>query len=124
MTSYRIWSSIARLPLCYGPDTAGVRIRRSTFFFPELLEKQKGGELDKVMEIKHCRASGFRHDVNLIREKGINPHYSAKDAYEIDAPVIDTDVAIAWMTSLVKAKGAQIFTEAIHGDLLAREDEL
>ncbi|KAE9981180.1 hypothetical protein EG327_006344 [Venturia inaequalis] len=124
MTSYRIWSSIARLPNCYGPSTAGVRMRRSTFFFPELLEEQRGGQLDKMMEIKHCGASGFRHDVNLVRERGVNPHYGAKDAYEIDTPVIDTDVATAWLMSLVKAKGAQLVTEAIHGDLLAQEDGL
>lgn len=124
MTSYRIWSSIARLPNCYGPNTAGVRVRKSTFFFPELLEEQRGGQLDKMMEIKHCGASGFRHDANLIRERGVNPHYGAKDAYEIDAPVIDTDVATAWLMSLVKAKGAQLVTEAIHGDLLAQEDGL
>jgi D-amino-acid oxidase len=128
MTSYRIWSAIARLPHRYGANTAGVRIRKSTFFFPELLKHsegcQIGGQFEKMIKIKDCGVSGFRHDSALIKERGVAPNYGAKDAYEIDAPVIDTDVSTAWLMNLVKAKGAKLVTEMIHGDLLVQESSL
>lgn len=47
------------------------------------------------MEIKGRGATGFRHDPELIEEYGIALSYGAKDAYEIDAPVIDTDKSSA-----------------------------
>lgn len=120
MTFYRIWSAIARLPNHYGPNAAGVRVRKSTFLFSELLKNQRESQLDKMTKIEHYGASGFRHDPNLIRERGVNPSYGTKDTYEIDAPVIGPDVATAWLMSLVKAKSARLVTGAIHGDLLAQ----
>jgi D-amino-acid oxidase len=128
MTSYRIWSAIARLPHLYGVNTAGVRIRKSIFFFPELLERSDdariAAQFEKMMKIKACGASGFRHDPALIQERGIAPSYGAKDAYEIDAPVIDTDVATAWLMDLVKSKGARLVTGVVTGDLLDQESRL
>jgi D-amino-acid oxidase len=121
MTSYRIWSAIARLPDHYGADTAGVRIRKSTFFLPELLQDNTQPQFRKMMEIKNCGATGFRHDPVLIKEYGIALDYGAKDAYEIDAPVIDTDRSSIWLMDLIKAKGAKFVTEAIQGDLLVQE---
>lgn len=127
MTPYRVWSAIASLPHHYEASTAGVRIRKSTFFFPEPLkydQEHEDGQFEKMMQIQHCGVSGFRHDPYLIEERGISFGYGAMDAYEIDAPVIDTDVATAWLMSLVKQKGARLITETIYGDQLAQEDSL
>lgn len=65
--------------------------------------------------------SDFQHDPALTEEKGIAPNYDAKDAKEVDAPVINTNITTAWLMDPVKAKGARRVTEAIHGDLLAQQ---
>jgi D-amino-acid oxidase len=50
--------------------------------------------------------------------------YGAVDAYEHLAPVIDTDVCMAFLKELVTRKGAQLVTQTIHGGFFAQEASL
>ncbi|PQE21175.1 FAD dependent oxidoreductase protein [Rutstroemia sp. NJR-2017a BBW] len=50
--------------------------------------------------------------------------YNCVDAYELLAPITDTDKAMSWLTKLVTDKEAKRISEAIHGDLLDCEDQL
>jgi D-amino-acid oxidase len=77
-----------------------------------------------MLEIRRSNIQGFNRDASLITERGVNPESEAVDAYEHFAPIIDTDRAMAWLTEFVRAKGAELITETIHGDLLDQEDEL
>ena len=121
LQAYDIWAAIAADSDLSAQS--GVRMTRPTIFFREPLEENKV-QYRKMLEIRRSNIQGFNRDANLIIERGVNPHSEAIDAYEHFAPMIDTDRAMAWLTEFVKAKGAELITETIHGDLLDQEDEL
>jgi len=121
LQAYDIWAAIAADPDL--SEEAGVRMRRSDFFFREQIELNPGQD-KKMKEIMESRIQGFRRDPSLAQKRGINPDYGVVDAYEHLAPVIDTDKAMTWLRSLVEAKGGQFVTETITGDLLDQEDDL
>lgn len=121
MIAYRIWDSIAS-----DPDLAalsGVKMRKSTFFFPRNIEEDPKQYL-KMLEIERSGVRGFYRDQSLIRKHEVSHEYGAVDAYEHLAPMIDTDRSMEWLMVLVQSKGAKLFTETIHGDLFAQEEEL
>jgi len=121
LLSYDVWCSIADDPeLC---EAAGVRMRRSDFYFRTPLEEDPI-QFKKMQEIKNSRIKGFVRGTHLIRQRGISPSFPVADAYEIQVPVIDTDRAMTWLKQLVRAKGASFITETIVGDLLHQEDYL
>lgn len=120
MISYQAWKSLADGDV--GKDV-GVSMARSTFFFPYKVDDQEG-QRRKMLETKGAGVTGFSHSASLIGEMGINPEVALKDAYELLAPVIDTDKAMFWFMSLVKAKGARFVTEEITADLYTIEADL
>ncbi|KAF1985144.1 DAO-domain-containing protein [Aulographum hederae CBS 113979] len=133
MMSYQILKIFASQPMASGDDN-GIRMRKSVFFFPRPLTDTTdcplGGENCKVHaeslkmeEMAESGVSGFRHSADLIAEYAINPAM-AKDAYELDVPVIDTDVAMPFLRNLVIFKGAVLVEETITGDLLTQEESL
>ncbi|KAI4600476.1 hypothetical protein KJ359_000831 [Pestalotiopsis sp. 9143b] len=75
-------------------------------------------------EIMASGVRGFYRSADLIDERRVDPAYGAVDAYELLAPIIDTDKAMEWLTGLVRRKGAQLVTETISEDLLGIEDDL
>ena len=121
MVAYDIWSAMASDPDLSA--AAGVKVRRSTFFFPQPIE-QDTKQLSKMREIKGSGVIGFRRDPDMIREFDVSSTYGAIDAYEHLAPVIDTDRCMAFLTELVRGKGATLVTEIIRGDLFSQEDFL
>ena len=48
-------------------------------------------------------------------------HGGLQDTYECLAPIIDTDVAVAFLMHIVLSKGDQIYTDTVLGDLLEQE---
>jgi glycine/D-amino acid oxidase-like deaminating enzyme len=118
MESYHVYFALASFS-----KATGVRILPSAAFFPYDVEKDPS-QLRKMMEIQATSIRGFRRSASIISEHRIEPMYGAVDAYEILVPVIDTDAAMAWLTALVREKGATMITEPITGDLLDQEASL
>ncbi|KAI1656295.1 FAD dependent oxidoreductase [Daldinia decipiens] len=121
MTAYHIWDGIASIPAL--SEASGVRMMPSDFFFPEPVESDKA-QVSKMTEIMASGVRGFYRGADIIDERGIDPSYGAVDAYELLAPVIDTDKAMVWLTELVESKGANLVTETIRHDLVEIEDTL
>lgn len=121
MVSYQIWDTIASDPEMAA--LSGVRMKPSHFFFPCAIEDDPA-QFQKMKEIQKSGVRGFIRDRRLLRVPGVNRNYGVLDAYELLAPIIDTDRAMGWLMELVQAKGAHLITEHIHGELLDQEDEL
>ncbi|KAI6084321.1 FAD dependent oxidoreductase [Hypoxylon rubiginosum] len=121
MTSYHIWDGIASIPAL--SEASGVRMMPSDFFFPEPIESDKA-QVSKMTEIMASGVRGFYRGADIIDERGVDLSYGAVDAYELLAPIIDTDKAMSWLMELVESKGANLVTEAINDDLVEIEDSL
>ncbi|KAF7517921.1 hypothetical protein G7054_g13646 [Neopestalotiopsis clavispora] len=121
MTAYHVWDAIASVP-AIGQES-GVRMMASDFFFPCPVEEDDA-QYSKMMEIMQSGVRGFHRSADLIAERRVDPSYGAVDAYELLAPIIDTDQAMVWLTDLVRRKGAEYVTETITEDLLGIEDDL
>ncbi|KAI5925467.1 nucleotide-binding domain-containing protein [Camillea tinctor] len=121
MTAYHIWDGIAAIPSL--SEESGVRMKPADFFFLDSVENDKE-QLSKMKEIMASGVRGFYRGADIIDERRLNPEYGAVDAYEMMAPIIDTDQAMHWLTELVESKGASFVTETIHDDLIDIEDSL
>ena len=121
MTAYHVWDGIASIPAL--SEASGVRMMPSDFFFLEPVEKDKH-ERSKMAEIMASGVRGFRRGAALLDERRVNKSYGAVDAYELLAPIIDTDKAMGWLMQLVERKGAVFVTETITSDLLSVEAAL
>lgn len=117
MVAYHAWDALASV------HGSGVRMMPSGFFFPQPVEED-AAQLSKMLEIMMSGVRGFRHDHKLMAQRRVDPGYGAVDAYELMAPIIDTDQAMMWLMSLVHTKGAATVTETVRGDLLEQEDAL
>ncbi|KAH9896267.1 FAD dependent oxidoreductase [Xylariomycetidae sp. FL2044] len=121
MIAYQIWDGIASIESL--SEASGVRMMPSDFFFPELIEKDEA-QYTKMKEIMASGVRGFYRGFDIIEQRGVDPSYGAVDAYELMAPIIDTDKAMHWLMDLVESKGASFVTETVNGDLTAMEDSL
>ncbi|KAI1132625.1 nucleotide-binding domain-containing protein [Nemania abortiva] len=121
MTAYHIWDAIASIPSL--SQESGVRMMPSDFFFLDKVESDPK-QSSKMAEIMASGVRGFYRGSDIIEDRGIDPSYGAVDAYELMAPIIDTDKAMHWLTSLVEKKGASFVTETIEDDLVNIEDSL
>lgn len=121
MTAYHVWDAIASIPVL--SEESGVRMMPSDFFFPDAVENDDA-QYSKMMEIMASGVRGFYKGADIIDERSVNPLYGAVDAYELLAPIIDTDKAMEWLTRLVHCKGAHLVTETIKDDLLDIESAL
>ncbi|KAF9260808.1 FAD dependent oxidoreductase [Marasmius fiardii PR-910] len=122
MAAYHIWNSIASDEEL--SKAAGVRMMPSAFYFPNPVDSDDF-QREKMEEIAASGVIGFkRGGKELIEKRNIDPEHGGVDAYEIMAPIIDTDRAMGWLMELVKAKGGKMITETIHGDLLRQEQGL
>ncbi|KAG7100037.1 hypothetical protein E1B28_001823 [Marasmius oreades] len=121
MAAYHIWNAVASDEEL--SKAAGVRMMPSAFYFPNPVDSDDF-QREKMNEIAASGVVGFRRGQELIEKRRIDPEHGGVDAYEIMAPVIDTDKAMGWLMELVKAKGAKMITETIHGDLLRQEQQL
>ena len=121
MVAYDIWRAISESPEL--SKKAGVKMCPSDFYFPERIDHDSF-QRSKMEEIMESGVVGFRRGTHLIRERRVDPTEGGVDAYEIQAPVIDTDTSMAWLTDLVKSKGAELVTDEITEDLIDIEDDL
>lgn len=121
MTAYHIWDGIASIPEL--SEASGVRMMPSDFFFPTFLE-QDPVQYSKMREIMASGVRGFYRGSDLIDERGVNSAYGVVDAYELLAPIIDTDRAMQWLMQLVQEKGVSLVTEKIMDDLINIEGSL
>ncbi|KAK3935402.1 FAD dependent oxidoreductase [Diplogelasinospora grovesii] len=121
MLAYRVWDAIAA-----DPDlsrASGVRMKKSAFFFPYRVEEDKE-QYQKMLEIESSGVRGFHHSKSLIEDYGVSSEYGCVDAYELLAPIIDTDQAMSWLMGLIASKGAEFVSEAVEGDIFDCEHEL
>lgn len=121
MTAYHIWNAMASEADL--SNASGVRMKPSDFYFPVPIE-QDVFQLDKMKEIMASGVIGFRRGADLIAERRVDTFHGGVDAYEIMAPIIDTDTAMAWLMDLVVAKGADLHTREMQEDLLHAEPSL
>ncbi|KAM7212575.1 D-aspartate oxidase [Rhypophila decipiens] len=121
MVAYHIWDAIAASKEL--SELAGVRMKCADFFFPVPVE-QDPAQMSKMLEIIASGVRGFRRDPAIIAERRVDQNYGAVDAYEHLAPIIDTDVSMAFLMKLVVSKGAKMVTRTISGDLLNQEAQL
>lgn len=121
MVAYHIWNALASDKKL--SKDSGIRMMPSDFFFPVPIEED-AFQLEKMKEMMASGVHGFYRGEDLISKRRVDPAYGGVDAYELAAPVIDTDVAMKWLMELVQAKGAQLRTETLHEDLLNLEHEL
>ncbi|KAI0143042.1 nucleotide-binding domain-containing protein [Xylariaceae sp. FL1272] len=121
MIAYHVWDQLASIPSL--SEESGVRMMPSDFFFLTEVEKDPK-QTSKMTEIMASGVRGFYRGADIIDDRGIDPAYGAVDAYELMAPIIDTDKAMHWLTDLVEGKGANLVTDTINGDLIDLEDSL
>ncbi|KAK8226144.1 nucleotide-binding domain-containing protein [Phyllosticta capitalensis] len=121
MVAYHIWDAIAASKNL--SELSGVRMKGADFFFPVPIE-QDTEQMSKMLEIMASGIRGFRRDPAIIKERRVAENYGAVDAYEHLAPIIDTDVCMAFLKDLVVSKGAKLITRTIHGDLFSQEHAL
>ncbi|KAJ2900636.1 nucleotide-binding domain-containing protein [Zalerion maritima] len=121
MVAYDIWRAIADQPEL--GKKAGVKMCPSDFYFPERIDHDsfQRGKMEEIME---SGVVGFRRGTHLIQERRVDPKEGGVDAYEIQAPVIDTDTGMKFLMELVQSKGCKLVTDEITQDLIDIEDEL
>lgn len=122
-TSYEVFTDLAA-----GTET-GVFLRPVTFYFPRPIDEMPD-EREKVRALAET-VREFRHDPALIEENGVGREAARglRDAYTYLAPMVDTDVYLAWLLAEVRRLGALVREERVEGsldeiwsDLLERHD--
>ncbi len=116
MTSYRRFARLASNP------HTGVSLRPAVFYFRHGVEEDPA-ELDKMRQLEQL-VPGFVHDPTLITAHGVNPAAGVVDAYSYLAPTVDTDRYLGWLAHQVRAAGIEIVCHALHGTLVAQEQQL
>ncbi|KAL1745762.1 hypothetical protein HDZ31DRAFT_81734 [Schizophyllum fasciatum] len=120
MVSYHVYKHMAADPVLRRDYS--VQMRETVFFFDKYLREDEE-QLRKMREIERSGVAGFRHNTHEIHDLGVD-ETQWRDAYEILSPLIDTDKALVAIQHLVKAKGAELVTGEVTGDLLLLEQEL
>jgi D-amino-acid oxidase len=109
MTSYRHFERLA------ADSSTGVYMRPTTFYFRNRVEEH-ALHFEKMQEIS-ATVPGFRRDVALIRENGVNECIGLVDAYQHLAPMVDTDAYMAWLLEQIQASGIPILQRKVTCDL-------
>jgi len=116
MASYNLFEKLAQ------QEKTGVRILNSVFFFRHPVTENKKDFL-KMKEME-SKLKGFRYDDKLIEENNISTKIGLKDAYEHLAPVVDTDIYMAWLLGQIKEFGGKIIQRKVFGRLVDIEEKL
>jgi D-amino-acid oxidase len=116
MTSYRVFSDLAR-----NPET-GVFLRTVAFYFASPVE-ERPRDLAKMNELRG-NVAGFVHDAGLIEANHVNPDAGVRDAYAHAAPMVDTDIYMRWLMGQVKRAGCTVVRGRISGRLKHQERRL
>lgn len=118
---YRTMASNKELAAAFG-----IKVDLCTSFHTNKIKDDvvKSKKMDLILSSK---LPNFHWNLSdLLSKYNANPnsHGGLHDAYEHLAPLIDTDVAISFLTRLVRAKGANLVTDTISGSLQAIEPHL
>lgn len=116
MTSYSVFQTLS------ARHVPGVYIRPVTFYFRNSVE---GNEFhrNKMREIEE-HVPGFVRGPHLIRRPEINQNIGLVDAYRHNAPMIDTDAYLRWLTDQCQKEGVQMCIRKIAGNLRMQERAL
>jgi D-amino-acid oxidase len=107
--------------LAPNPQT-GVYLRPVTYYFGRPVEEDPLHS-EKMRELEG-KVRRFRHDPALIAEHGVNAKLGLRDAYTHLAPMIDTDLYMAWLLGEVKRAGCRILQGKVTGSLSDQEETL
>lgn len=116
LTSYRKFAELA------GNAATGVFMRTANFYFRQPVA-QHPFQLAKMNELKD-HVDGFVHDRALIETHRVNHASGVQDAYAHLAPLVDTDVYMAWLLEKVRGAGCRIVSRKITGNLVEQEQSL
>jgi D-amino-acid oxidase len=116
MTSYNIFADLAK------NQETGVFLRPVVFYFRRKVE-ESAQNLAKMDELKN-KVRQFRHDPAMIEEHNVNPRIGLKDAYSHLAPMVDTDVYMAWLLKSLRATGCRIIRRRINCRIRDQEQQL
>lgn len=116
MVSFRRFEQIAK------DERSGAYIRPVTFYFRNKIEEHEF-HLMKMDEIK-ANVPGFKRDPDLIHQNQVNENIGLIDAYRHLAPMVDTDVYMAWLMEKLRSTDSQIIQRRIEGDLRYQEQRL
>ncbi|WDD90196.1 FAD-binding oxidoreductase (plasmid) [Burkholderia sp. FERM BP-3421] len=116
MVSFRRFETLANDP------ATGVYIRPVNFYFRNRIEEHPL-HLEKMNEIRQ-HVPGFRRAPELIVENNVNPDIGLVDAYQHLAPMVDTDVYMAWLLAMTEAAGVRVVQGRIEGVLRSQEASL
>ncbi|KAK0195714.1 FAD dependent oxidoreductase [Armillaria mellea] len=108
LTSYRIFDQLSE-------SLPAIKMCTANFFFGKPIEDLPD-QLSKMREIEASCVKGFVRDPDLIAKHAVNQNAGVVDAYSHLAPV--------WLHDIVEAKGAELITHRIEGDLLDSEAKL
>jgi D-amino-acid oxidase len=113
LASYRRFARLA-----WDPAT-GVFMRTAAFYFKDRVEEIPQ-QLTKMNELKN-HVDEFVHDSALIAANNVNADFGIRDAYSHLAPMIDTDVYLAWLLSEVQQAGCRVICQRMTGNLNEQE---
>lgn len=121
MESYGVYAAMAtNLDLA---AEMGVQMRSLAMLFPYKIDAD-ATKLEKMKTIQNSSVKGFRHSEDIVEGINISPDFGIVDAYEHDAPVIDSDRGMQFLMDLVQDRGAELFTHEVKGQLRDIEHEL
>jgi D-amino-acid oxidase len=119
MVSYHVYKHMASTKDL--SEYYGVRMRETVFFFNEVVKNNKD-LLRKMRDTEQSGVAGFRHDSSVTNDIGFSIDKNLwPDAYQLLSPVIDTDLSLIQITSLVRDKGAALVTRTLDGKLIDQE---
>jgi len=116
MTSFR------RFEQLLSDGSNGVSIRPVTFYFRNKIE-DNAFHLEKMIEIER-HVPGFRRGQELLRRSDINQDIGLVDAYQHLAPMVDTDVYMAWLLEQCRRAEIRVITRRLEGLLVDQEQAL
>ncbi|KAL4962028.1 FAD-dependent oxidoreductase [Aspergillus stella-maris] len=105
-------------------EAFGVQMRTFTSFHTNSIDDDE--VKTRTMELLKRTFGHVERGDHLFAKYGVNraSHGGLQEAYEHEAPIIDTDVAMAFLTDLVRRKGAELVTDTVYGNILDQESEL
>ena len=119
--SYGIYSAMAANPQIAAK--MGLKMRSLAMLFPYRIETDDT-KMEKMKAIESGPITGFRRSLSVVERRNISPEFGIVDAYEHDAPVIDSDQGMQFLMQLVQDKGADMFTHEVKGQLWDSESKL
>ncbi|KAI9368481.1 FAD dependent oxidoreductase [Aspergillus egyptiacus] len=121
--SFAAYQALARDPEL--ASASGVRMRKCTSFSTFRVGVDEA-TYERMQTARRIAPRGFRWGLKTLADEyevNVDAGGGLRDGYEHYAPVIDTDVAMAFLVQLVTDKGAVLVTETVHGDELVEREE-